>query len=153
MPILQGFQRLFPKDKNREIEVKNYWICLQKHIIIGDNIKGDWLFMTKQDKENLQNKKLTDSLLFSCLAACESIISKNAYLEKKWANCGQSYNGCYQYERQLWMRYREKLRFLLVSIYSMKMIIQMTKSCKDKASKKEVLEVISLIDKNDYELM
>lgn len=38
--------------------------------------------MTKQDKENLQNKKLTDSLLFSCLAACESLISKNEYPEK-----------------------------------------------------------------------
>ena len=44
--------------------------------------------MTKQDKENLKNKKLTDSLLISCLAACEPVISKNAYLEKKWANCG-----------------------------------------------------------------
>ena len=83
--------------------------------------------MTKQDKENLQNKKLTDSLLVSCLAACEPVISKNAYLEKKWANCGQSYNGCYEYERLEWMRYREKLRSLLLPVYSMKMIIQMTK--------------------------
>lgn len=120
---------------------------------VGDNIKGDWLFMTKQDKENLQNKKLTDSLLFSCLAACEPVISKNAYLEKKWANCGQSYNGSYQYERQLWMGYREKIRSLLVHIYSMKMIIQMAKSCKDKASQKEVLQVIHLIETNDYELV
>ncbi len=120
---------------------------------VGDNIKGDWLFMTKQDKENLQNKKLSDSLLFSCLAACEPIISKNVYLEKKWANCGQSYNGCYQYERQLWMGYREKLRSLLLPIYPMKMIIQMTKSCKDKASQKEVLQVIHLIETNDYGLV
>lgn len=109
--------------------------------------------MTKQDKENLQNKKLTDSLLFSCLAACEPVISKNAYLEKKWGNCGQSYNGCYQYERQLWMEYREKLRCLLLPIYSMKMIIQMTKSCKDKATQKEVLQVIHLIETKDYELV
>ena len=29
----------------------------------------------------------------------------------------------------------------------------MTKSCKDKASQREVLEVIGLIDKNDYELV
>lgn len=109
--------------------------------------------MTNQDKENLKNKKLTDSLLVSCLAACEPVISKNAYLEKKWANCGQSYNGCYEYERLEWMGYREKLRSLLLPIYSMKMIIQMTKSCKDKASQKEVLEVICLVDKNDYELV
>lgn len=98
--------------------------------------------MTKQDKENLQNKKLTDTLLLSCLAACEPIISKNAYLEKKWANCGQSYNGCYQYERQLWMEYREKIRSVLLPIYSMKMIIQMTKGCKDKATQKEVLQKV-----------
>lgn len=120
---------------------------------VGDNIKGDRLFMKKQDKENLQNKKLTDSLLVSCLAACEPVISKNAYFEKKWANCGQSYNGCYQYECQLWMGYREKLRSLLLPIYSMKIIIQMTKSCKDKATRQEVLKVIGLIDKNDYELV
>lgn len=109
--------------------------------------------MTKQDKENLQNKRLTDSLLVSCLAACEPIISRNAYLEKKWANCGQSYNGCYEYERLEWMGYREKLRSLLHPIYSMKMIIQMTKSCKDKASQQEVLQVIHLIETNDYELV
>lgn len=109
--------------------------------------------MTKQDKENLQNKNLTDSLLISYLATCESVISKNAYLEKKWGNCGQSYNGCYQYERLEWMKYREKLRSLLLPIYSMKMIIQMTKSCKNKSTQKEVLEVIDLIDKNDYELL
>ena len=109
--------------------------------------------MTKQDKENLQNKKFTDTLLVSCLAACEPIISKNAYLEKKWANCGQSYNGCYQYERQLWMEYREKIRSVLLPIYSMKMIIQMTKGCKDKATQKEVLQVIHLIETNDYELV
>ena len=120
---------------------------------VRDNIKGDRLFMTKQDKENLQNKKLTDTLLLSCLAACEPIISKNAYLEKKWANCGQSYNGCYQYERQLWMEYREKIRSVLLPIYSMKMIIQMTKGCKDKATQKEVLQVIHLIETNDYELV
>ena len=109
--------------------------------------------MTKQEKENLKNKKLTDSLLISCLAACEPVISKNAYLEKKWGNCGQSYNGCYQYERLAWMKYREKLRSLLLPVYSMKMIIQMTKSCKDKSTQKEVLEVIGLIDKGDYELV
>lgn len=38
--------------------------------------------MTKQDKENLQNKKLTDSLLISCLAACDVDMSKGKYIEK-----------------------------------------------------------------------
>lgn len=108
--------------------------------------------MTKQDKENLRNKRLTDSLLISCLAACEPIISKNAYLEKKWCHDYTSYGG-YQATRLEWMKYREKLRSLLLPIYSMKMIIQMTKSCKDKSTQKEVLEVIGLIEKNDYELV
>lgn len=88
--------------------------------------------------------------MFSCMWP---VISKSAYLEKKWCNCGQSYNGCYQYERLEWMKYREKLRSLLLPVYSMKIIIQMTKSCKNRATKKEVLEVIGLINKNDYELV
>ena len=108
--------------------------------------------MTKQDKENLRNKRLTDSLLISCLTACEPIISKNAYLEKKWCHDYKDYGG-YNATRLIWMGYREKLRSLLLPIYSMKMIIQMTKSCKDKATQKEVKEVISLIEKNDYELV
>lgn len=119
---------------------------------VRDNIKGEQLLMTKQDKENLQNKKLTDSLLVSCLAVCESVISKNAYLERKWCHDYKDYGGYYA-TRLEWMGYREKLRSLLLPIYSMKMIIQMTKSCKDKATQKEVLEVISLIEKNDYELV
>lgn len=119
---------------------------------VSDNIKGDELFMTKQDKENLKNKKLTDSLLISCLAACEPVISKNAYLEKKWCHDYTGYGG-YHATRLEWMKYREKLRSLLLPIYSMKMIIQMTKSCKDKATQKEVIEIISLINKNDYELV
>ena len=109
--------------------------------------------MTKQDKENLKNKQLTDSLLISCLAACEPVISKKAYLEKKWSGYNVSYNGCYEYERLEWMKHREKLRSLLLPVYSMKMIIQITKGCKDKATQKEVLEVINLIENNDYELV
>ena len=110
--------------------------------------------MTKQDKDNLKNKKLTDSLLISCLAACEPVISKNAYLEKKWSNyCGIRDYGGYYATRLEWMGYREKLRSLLLPVYSMKMIIQMTKSYKDKATQKEVIEVIGLIENNDYELV
>ena len=109
--------------------------------------------MIKEDKENLQNKKLSDSLIISCLATCESVISKNAYLEKKWGNCGNSYNGCYYSARMEWSGYREKLRALLKNIYSMKQIIQMTKSCTNKATQKAVTEVIDLIEKNDYTLV
>lgn len=113
--------------------------------------------MTKENKENLQNKILTESLILSCLVTCESVISKNAYLEKKWKNysyvAGQTAGDDYKVKRLEWMDYREKLRALLLPVYPMKMIIQMTKSCTDKASQKEVKEVINLIHKNDYTLL
>ncbi len=86
------------------------------------------------------------------MAACEPVISKNAYLEKKWCHDCKDYGG-YHATRLKWMGYREKLRSILLPIYSMKMIIQMTKGCKDKATQKEVLIVIALIEKSDYELV
>ena len=123
---------------------------------VRDKQKEKNSLMTKTDKENLQNKKLTSSMILSCLVTCESIISKNAYLEKKWSNyyvcANQSASLEYKNKRLDWMAYREKLRSLLLPIYSMKMIIQMTKSCTDKATQKEVKEVIKLIEKNDYVL-
>ena len=110
-------------------------------------------YMTKEDKENLQNKRLTDSMIISCLATCESVISKNAYLEKKWSNysyCyGQTAGDSYKAKRLEWMKYREKLRSLLLPEYHMKQIIQMTKECTNKATQKTVKEVIDLIDKKD----
>ena len=113
--------------------------------------------MTKEDKQNLADKKLTATLIASCLAACESVISKNAYLEKKWSNyyvcANQSASVNYKITRLEWMGYREKLRSILLPIYPMKTIIQMTKTCTDKATQKEVKEVIDLIDKNDYVLL
>lgn len=110
--------------------------------------------MTKEDKENLADKKLTDTLIVSCLATCEPVISRNAYLEKKWSNyCGHRDYGGYYAERMEWTRYREKLRSLLLPIYPMKMIIQMTKSCTCKATQREVTDVIRLIEKNDYMLV
>lgn len=98
------------------------------------------------------NKKLTDSVLISCLVTCEKVISKNAYLERKWCHDYIGYGG-YQATRLEWMKHREKLRSLLLPAYSMKMIIQMTKGCKDKATQKEVLTVIGLIETTDYELV
>lgn len=112
--------------------------------------------MTKADKENLQNKKLTIPMIISCLATCESVIGKNAYLEKKWSNCyvcaNQSASTEYKVKRLEWMDYRAKLRGLLLQIYSMKEIIQKTKSCTDKATQKEVKEVIEIIE-NDFVLL
>ncbi len=106
--------------------------------------------MTKQDKENLQNKILTKSLLIGCLATCEMIISKNAYLEKKWHDEIGAYG--YKGTRLQWMEYREKIRSLLLTAYSMKQIIQMTKGCNDTSTKKAVVDVVELIDKCDFTL-
>lgn len=124
---------------------------------VRDKQKENDILMTKTDKENLQNKKLTSSMILSCLTTCESVIRKNAYLEKKWSNCyicaNQSTAVNYKIKRLEWMNYREKLRSLLLPIDSMKTIIQKTKSCTDKATQKEVKEVIALIEKNDYVMM
>ena len=112
--------------------------------------------MTKADKENLKNKKLTIPMIISCLATCESVIGKNAYLEKKWNNCyvcaNQSTSAEYKVKRLEWMDYRAKLRELLLQIYSMKEIIQKTKSCTDKATQKEVKQVVEIIE-NDFVLL
>lgn len=114
--------------------------------------------MTKEDKERLESRQLTESILFACLATCESIISKNAYLEKKWKNTpsvpGEDAGGWeYRTKRLEWMSYREKLRSILLKRYQMKQIIQMTKSCTDKATQENVKTVVGLIDTNDYTLV
>ena len=40
----------------------------------------------KHEKENLSNGLISEELIYACLMTCEKVISKNAYLEKKWAN-------------------------------------------------------------------
>lgn len=116
--------------------------------------------MTKENKERLQNNQLTESALISCLVTCESVISKNAYLEKKWSNnyrCGnqsnQSAGDEYKITRLEWMAYREKLRSVLLKRYQMKQIIQMTKKCTDKSTQKEVKDVIEMIHRNEHTLV
>ena len=114
--------------------------------------------MRLEDKESLKNKKFTESLLFAALASCEPVINKNAYLEKKWKNYyvfifEESAGEPYKLKRQEWMEYREKIRSLLLPKYSVKKIIQMTKSCTDKATQKAVKELVELIDNGDYCLM
>lgn len=103
--------------------------------------------MTKEHKENLQNKIFTESFIIACLAICDSIISKNAYLEKKWNN---EYKSTYKAIRLEWMGYREKLRAVLLKRYGMKDIIAMTKSCEEHVTQKAVKEAVELIDNKDY---
>ena len=99
----------------------------------------------------IKDKSYTDEDIIKCLVTCEKVISKNAYLEKKWENSvifeGAVTNADqYTFIRIRWMGYREKLRALLLEKYSMKEIVQMTKACKDKATQKTVKEIISLME-------
>lgn len=52
-----------------------------------------------------------------------------------------------------WRAYCKKLRSALLKRYSMKQIIQMTKSCTDKTAQKVVKDAIGLIDNGDYVLV
>ena len=92
---------------------------------------------------------------------CEKVISKNAYLEKKWGKWYEGLTGSadantYKINRLEWMEYRKQLQSLLLTKYSMKEIIQNTKSTKvytDTAPKTLVKSVIELIDSKEYELV
>lgn len=115
----------------------------------------------QHEKENLSNRLISEELIYACLMTCEKIISKNAYLEKKWGKWYEGLTGSaddsnYRAERLTWMEYRKKLQFLLLTKYSIKEIIQNTKSTKvytDTAPKTLVKSVIELIDSKEYELI
>lgn len=115
----------------------------------------------QHEKENLSNRLISEELIYACLMTCEKVISKNAYLEKKWGKWYEGLTGSaddsnYRAERLTWMEYRKKLQFLLLTKYSIKEIIQNTKSTKvytDTAPKTLVKSVIELIDSKEYELV
>ena len=115
----------------------------------------------QHEKENLSNGLISEELIYACLMTCEKVISKNAYLEKKWGKWYEGLTGSadasnYTADRLTWMEYRKKLQFLLLTKYSIKEIIQNTKSTKvytDTAPKTLVKSVIELIDSKEYELI
>lgn len=115
----------------------------------------------QHEKENLSNRLISEELIYACLMTCEKVISKNAYLEKKWGKWYEGLTGSaddsnYRAERFTWMEYRKKLQSLLLTKYSIKEIIQNTKSTKvytDTAPKTLVKSVIELIDSKEYELV
>lgn len=115
----------------------------------------------QHEKENLSNRLISEELIYACLMTCEKVISKNAYLEKKWGKWYEGLTGSaddsnYRAERLTWMEYRKKLQSLLLTKYSIKEIIQNTKSTKvytDTAPKTLVKSVIKLIDSKEYELI
>ncbi len=105
-------------------------------------------------KKDLENNILSEQIIISALTACEAVISKKAYLAKKWKNyyvCpGQTAGDSYTMECSQWMEYRKKLRESLLSKYSMKEIIQMTKGNTDKISQKDVIAIIKMLDSDNY---
>ena len=115
----------------------------------------------QHEKENLSNGLISEELIYACLMTCEKVISKNAYLEKKWSKWYEDLTGSadasnYRADRLEWMGYREKLRSLLLDKHSMREIIQNTKSTKvytDTAPKTMVKTVIDLIDTGKYVLL
>lgn len=115
----------------------------------------------QHEKENLSNRLISEELIYACLMTCEKVISKNAYLEKKWGKWYEGLTGSadantYKINRLEWMEYRKKLQSLLLTKYSIKEIIQNTKSTKvytDTAPKTLVKSVIELIDSKEYELV
>ena len=115
----------------------------------------------QHEKENLSNRLISEELIYACLMTCEKVISKNAYLEKKWGKWYEGLTGSadasnYTADRLTWMEYRKKLQSLLLTKYSIKEIIQNTKSTKvytDTAPKTLVKLVIELIDSKEYELV
>ena len=115
----------------------------------------------QHEKENLSNRLISEELIYACLMTCEKVISKNAYLEKKWGKWYEGLTGSaddsnYRAERLTWMEYRKKLQSLLLTKHSMREIIQNTKSTKvytDTAPKTLVKSVIELIDSKEYELV
>ena len=115
----------------------------------------------QHEKENLSNGLISEELIYACLMTCGKVISKNAYLEKKWGKWYEGLTGSadasnYRAERLTWMEYRKKLQSLLLTKYSIKEIIQNTKSTKvytDTAPKTLVKSLIELIDSKEYELV
>ena len=114
----------------------------------------------KQEKDNLANGIISKELIYACLMTCEQIISQNAYLEKKWDKWYEDVTGSvdantYKVDRLTWMEYRKKLQSLLLAKYSMREIIQNTKSTKaykDTAPKTLVKATIDVIDTKTYEV-
>ena len=62
----------------------------------------------QHEKENLSNGLISKELIYACLMTCEEVISKNAYLEKKWSKWYEDFTGSadasnYRADRLTWM--------------------------------------------------
>lgn len=108
-------------------------------------------------KEELKNNIISEQMVIAALVTCESIISKKAYMEKKWSNhyevSNQSYGDTYKAERIQWMEYRKKLQTLLLPKYSMKEIIRIAKGSKGKSTQTDVIRIVEIVDSGNYKFM
>lgn len=123
---------------------------------VTDNRKGKVLRMINC-KEELKNNIISEQMVIAALVTCESIISKKAYMEKKWSNhyevSNQSYGDTYKAERIQWMEYRKKLQTLLLPKYSMKEIIRIAKGSKGKSTQTDVIRIVEIVDSGNYKFM
>lgn len=113
------------------------------------------MYMSKEEKALLKEKRITYHMLILCLVTCEELINKNAYLSKKWGNyLKNSVEGnTYEYDKKEWMDYREKIRSVLREKYKMCNVIRDVKGCEDKASQADVKMVVTLIENKEYTLV
>lgn len=113
------------------------------------------MYMSKEEKGLLKEKRFTYHMLILCLVTCEELITKNIYLSKKWGNyLKNSVEGnTYEYYKKEWMDYREKIRSVLREKYKMCNVIRDVKGCENKASQADVKMVVTLIDDKEYTLV
>lgn len=108
--------------------------------------------LNKEEKILLKEKKLTYHMMILCLVMCEELITKNAYLSKKYGNFLKNTVQGNSYERykEEWMDYREKIRSVLRGKYRMQDVIREVKSCQNKGSQADVKRIVALINDGDY---
>lgn len=96
----------------------------------------------------IKDKSYTMEQIIILLATCNKVISKNAYLAKKWGNCVEfwgSHGASYAAKCDEFIEYRKKIRDYLSKEISMKKIIQMEKVCTETATQKAVKEFVNMM--------
>ena len=96
----------------------------------------------------IKDKSYTIEQIIILLETCNKVISKNAYLAKKWGNCVEfwgSHGASYAAKRDEFVGYRKKIRDYLSKEIPMKKIIQMEKVCTETATQKAVKEFVNML--------
>ena len=96
----------------------------------------------------IKDKSYTIEQLIILLATCNKVISRNAYLEKKWNNCMEfwgSHGDSYAAKRDEFIGYRKQIRDYLSKYIPMNKVIQLEKSCTETATQKAVKEFVNML--------